>query len=103
MNEFPQALYRMPGAQTALVHDAEQRDAHFTDGWHASEDEAQAALDAEEAAKLKAAPPTAPVPPAPAAPTRAEFEQKAKELGLKFDGRTTDAKLGEAIDAKLKA
>ena len=38
-----------------------------------------------------------------AKPTRAELEQKATELGLKFDGRTSDRKLSDAIEAKLKA
>ncbi len=35
-------------------------------------------------------------------PTRAELEAKATELGLKFDGRTSDAKLGKLIDEALK-
>ncbi len=34
--------------------------------------------------------------------TRAELEKKASELGLKFDGRTTDKRLGEKIEAALK-
>ena len=34
-------------------------------------------------------------------PTRAELEAKAQELGLKFDGRTGDKKLGQLIQAKL--
>ena len=33
---------------------------------------------------------------------RAELEAKATELGLKFDGRTTDAKLLAKIDEALK-
>lgn len=35
-------------------------------------------------------------------PTRAEIEAKAAELGIKFDGRTTDAKLLARIDEELK-
>lgn len=35
------------------------------------------------------------------APTRAEFEAKAAELGIAFDGRTTDKRLGEKIAAAL--
>lgn len=35
------------------------------------------------------------------APTRAELEQKALELDIKFDGRTTDSKLLERITAAL--
>ena len=34
-----------------------------------------------------------------AAPTRLEMEEKAKELGIKFDGRTTNKRLLEQIDA----
>lgn len=34
--------------------------------------------------------------------TRAELEEKATDLGIKFDGRTTDAKLLERIDDALK-
>ncbi len=37
-----------------------------------------------------------------APPTRAEMEQKATELGVKFDGRTTDAKLLQRIEEALK-
>lgn len=35
------------------------------------------------------------------APTRAEMELKANELGIKFDGRTKDAKLLILINEKL--
>lgn len=35
-------------------------------------------------------------------PTREELEQKARELDIKFDGRTSDRKLGLLIDEKLK-
>lgn len=41
-------------------------------------------------------------PVSSAAPTRAELEQKARELSLKFDGRTTDAKLAKLIEDALK-
>lgn len=44
-----------------------------------------------------------PVPDDNAAPTREELEAKAKELGIKFDGRTRDKKLGQLIEAKLAA
>jgi hypothetical protein len=37
-----------------------------------------------------------------APPTRPELETKAKELGISFDGRTTDRKLGERIAEALK-
>ncbi len=36
------------------------------------------------------------------APTRAELEQKANELGIRFDGRTTDKGLSARIAEALK-
>lgn len=36
-------------------------------------------------------------------PTRAELEDKARELGIDFDGRTSDRKLSERIAAALEA
>lgn len=35
-------------------------------------------------------------------PTRAELEEKASELGIKFDGRTSDKRLADAIEQALK-
>lgn len=35
------------------------------------------------------------------APTRKELEAKAAELGIKFDGRTTDKSLGEKIELAI--
>lgn len=92
MNQFPQALYRAGGAEkldagmftTVLVLDAEQQAARLADGWHETQEAALAAKQADEDK-----------------PTRAELEQKASELKLKFDGRTTDKKLGDLIAAKL--
>lgn len=43
------------------------------------------------------------VPEDDAAPTRAELEAKAKELGIRFDGRTGDKKLGQLIQDRLSA
>jgi hypothetical protein len=37
------------------------------------------------------------------APTRVELETMATELGLKFDGRTTDKRLSDKIDQALGA
>jgi hypothetical protein len=34
-------------------------------------------------------------------PTRAELEQQAKELGIKFSKKTTDTELRQQIDAEL--
>jgi len=41
------------------------------------------------------------VPDDNAAPTRAELEAKATELGIRFDGRTRDKKLGQLIQDRL--
>jgi hypothetical protein len=38
-----------------------------------------------------------------APPTREELEAKAAELGIKFDGRTGDKKLGQLIQDRLSA
>jgi hypothetical protein len=38
-----------------------------------------------------------------ASPTRAELEAKATDLGIKFDGRTKDKKLGQLIQDQLSA
>ena len=43
------------------------------------------------------------VPEDDAPPTRAELEAKAKELGIRFDGRTGDKKLGQLIQDRLYA
>jgi len=54
--------------------------------------------------QVKAAPAPAPDPEAVidnAAPTRAELEAKATELGVRFDGRTKDKKLGQLIQDRL--
>ena len=37
-----------------------------------------------------------------APPSREELEQKANELGIKFDGRTTDRKLLEKIEEVMR-
>jgi len=37
------------------------------------------------------------------APTRAELEDKAIELGIRFDGRTKNKKLGQLIQERLSA
>jgi hypothetical protein len=52
---------------------------------------------AEQAAQVEAK-----VPEENAAPTREELEAKATELGIKFDGRTTDKRLLDKITASLQ-
>ncbi len=54
---------------------------------------------AEAAAQAAAA--QAIVPEDDALPTREELEAKATELGIRFDGRTKDKKLGQLIQDRL--
>jgi len=52
-------------------------------------------------AAAKAAEAQAIVPEDDALPTREELEAKATELGIRFDGRTKDKKLGQLIRDRL--
>lgn len=61
----------------------------------------QAAAAAQAAAQAVEVVEAAPDENAP--PTRAELEAKAKELGIRFDGRTGDKKLGQLIQDRLSA
>jgi hypothetical protein len=90
--EFPRSLFKSPGDQWvgggsfAIEHveDMAQYHAAKKAGWFDSVPEALASWKASLAA---------PVVADDAPPTRAEMEQQAKKLGIKFDGRTTDAAL----------
>lgn len=112
-SDWPQMVFRAPGPvvlegygyEYTTVAGEEAMAQALADGWHKT-------IDAARAAHEKAAPIGAPklieafealytdvAQNAP--PTRAELEQKAKELGLKFDGRTTDKKLAALIAEKV--
>lgn len=56
-------------------------------------EQAEAAAKASEAQAI--------VPEDDALPTREELEAKATELGIRFDGRTKDKKLGQLIQDRL--
>jgi len=56
-------------------------------------EQAEAAAQAAEAQEI--------VPEDDALPTREELEAKATELGIRFDGRTKDKKLGQLIQDRL--
>jgi len=61
-------------------------------------------LDWRETVKAEPAPAPAPEPDPideDAGPTREELEAKAIELGIRFDGRTKDKKLGQLIQDRL--
>jgi N-formylglutamate amidohydrolase len=100
--DFPTIVYRSPGLhagefgktyESKGVADAGELAAALAAGFH------RTLIDA-----CRPSQPVAPaeVPADDAPPTRAELEQHATELGLKFDGRTTDRRLAalitEAID-----
>lgn len=106
MDMYPRMLYRQPGAEelhggrfaTRIVDSEAEEAAALDEGWHLTTPEARAAREDE----LNPKTPTAPADDS-AAPTRAELEQKATELGIKFDGRTSDKKLRDLIAATLEA
>lgn len=86
---FPRLVYKSASVHL-LVENSQDFDASILSGWFASVPDALAPVV------------TSPVIPViqlddEMPPTRAELEAKAKELGLKFDGRTTDAKLSKMI------
>jgi hypothetical protein len=93
VSDFPRLLYRVPGphncggvmADYRVVDDAEQEAGAV--GWYRTPWDAQDAASA---------------PASTSAPTRAELEQKATELGLRFDKRTGDALLASRIAEALK-
>lgn len=97
-------LYRCPGSNadkidpsftwdTVCVEDDEVP-AMLNAGWFKSIAEAWASR-AEVVQPVPEAPAVVPADDAP--PTRAELERKAKELGIKFDGRTGDKRLAALI------
>lgn len=100
---YPKMLFKCPGDQSLsggksygykAVKSEDDAVAAIIDGWFPTVPEAiEGKLDEYDAKQAEVADTDA--------ATREELETKAKELGLKFDGRTSDAKLGNAIAAKL--
>ena len=119
--DYPALVYRCPGPHfgpdgttyNALgVKDDEQLRAALAEGWAESLVKAVSIylhpvkfdesvvvavpdVDAAEAEEIKEGDEGSP-------PTREELEEKANELGIKFDGRTTDRKLLEKIEEVLR-
>lgn len=96
-----QMLYKAPGPHFCdgsmvdyVVVPLDMVDQTIAMGWFATITEALAAAAAAEQDDE--------VPADDAPVTRSELEAKATELGIKFDGRTTDAKLLSKIDEALK-
>lgn len=88
--KYPGKHQLQDGCYDWLIVDESEVDDALKEGWFRTKEEAKAAYE------QPAAEPAADAPP-----TRAELEQKAKELGLKFDGRTTDKKLAALIAEKV--
>ena len=103
MTDFPTILYRTPGPhrkprggtyKTIGAADQAEFDALIAKGWYPSYEEAVAG---------KAAPKVVEQPiDEVSGPTREELETKADELGVSYDGRTSDKKLAERIAEALE-
>ena len=94
---FPTIVYKCPGPHACTgstyaylgAADEAELDRALSSGWFRTLPEAMAG-DHEEL-------------PDNSAPTREELEAKAAELGIKFDGRTTDKSLAEKIEFAISA
>lgn len=103
MTDFPTILYRTPGPHKKPrggsyaycgAANQEEFDALIAKGWFPSYEEALAG---------KAAPKVVEQPiDEVSGPTREELETKANELGVSYDGRTSDKKLAERIEEALE-
>lgn len=101
MTDFPTTLYRTPGPHRKprggyYAYKGAADQAAFDDliskGWFPSYEDAVAGT-------IKAV--EKPVDEV-SAPTRQELESKASELGVSYDGRTSDKKLAERIAKALE-
>lgn len=92
--KFPRLVYKS-ATDYKLVSDDKEYDSALSDGWFHGVLEAKGPKKVEVKEEVKA-------PEDKSAPTRHEMELKAKELGIKFDGRTSDAKLLKMIADHLK-
>lgn len=103
MTEFPAMVYKAPGKHLGAggsydfvgVENAEELKAKLKDGWFLSLPEAINFKKVAPVAEDKESDDTAP-------PTRQELEEKATELGIKFDGRFSDKKIAQLIEEALK-
>ena len=110
ITEFPALVYRCPGLHagphgktydTRPVASPEALAAALRYGWHWSLDEAARGL----VAQPEPAPEVlAEVVPEPAPePTRADLVAQAERLGIDVDGRWSERRLRQEIDAAVKA
>jgi hypothetical protein len=102
MTEFPALVYRVPGKYVrphgtydfAGVNNAEELQTKLKEGWFSSLSEA---IEPKKVEAVVEAANTDDIAP----PTRQELEEKATELGIKFDGRFSDKKIAQLIDEAL--
>lgn len=91
--EFPRLVYRKNGKD--IINECANNESQFDElisvGWFENVPDALAGTKLEKVVDDNAP------------PTRAELEIQAKSMGIKFDGRTSDAKLLAAIEAGLGA
>lgn len=111
--EFPTLFYRCPGPHQRPggtfsyrgIKSESEAQAAIAEGWHETLPAAVEAFDKPSAAAAPVAPPpveeSAPADD-DAPPTRDELEQRAAELGIKFDGRIGDKRLAALIEAHSK-
>lgn len=108
--EYPKMLYQAGGSEeihggkfdTKIVHDRDEEDAALADGWHLATSEANEAAKAAVVGGGASSAGEKPEADDDAPPTRDELKAKAAELGLKYPGFTTDAKLAELVANALK-
>ena len=91
--QFPRLVYKSAD-KYQLAADLETFDSLVSAGWFATVPDAIAGKTAPAVATPE--PDLGPVDEV-SAPTRAELEQRATELGIKFDGRNSDKKLADLI------
>jgi hypothetical protein len=102
MTEFPALVYKVPGKYVRPhgtydftgVNNAEELQSKLKEGWFCSLSEA---IEPKKETRVAATIETDDTAP----PTRQELEEKATELGIKFDGRFSDKKIAQLIDETL--
>lgn len=106
---FPALVYKSPGGYSypktkktysvASVETEQELSEKVAQGWFATREEALGLVVAPvvQVVEMPESPKTEDYEP-----TRAELEQKATELGIKFDGRTSDKKLLKLITEGLQ-
>lgn len=101
---YPRNVYKSPGSHNCQggsfdfmsVNDEEEHEIAIIDGWH---DSIPDALERKKSAPVAKTAHVVEDDNAP--PTRNEMIAKAKELGIKIDGRWSDERLMQEIDSKM--